>query len=445
MKSRWSNLVATLLMGMILAIHALAQGGPVITPQLNSNFYVGSVSGFYPSIQSAVTAACAQTGGTVVIPASAVPTDTIAAVTGGCTTVSLTDERGGATPGRYSWGGSGLILQSGNANTSKASAWVQSGTLASSTVPALTVSTTLASTNAGDTLLALTYSSGTTGSGCSAVSGVTDTQGNTYTQLAVSGTQYVFGASNIRGGPDTITSAFSGCTPVASIRMVEYSNVAAVSPLDVTTQGGINGSGTVGITTTKKNDMIVAVTYNATGATITGFSGARSTTNPAVNDYVDPTAGALTVTYTGTAGACCSGWSTGILLALVNGIPPVTTTPLPTWITVFQGGTQGTTNQVYMAIPVLSNLNIPSGCTGSYASAQTAATGTTAFTLVKRAGGIAGTSTTLCTATWSASGTVAAITGSGGYPAPGDYLEILGATTPDGTLANVAMGFYGTH
>ena len=134
-----------------------------------------------------------------------------------------------------------------------------------------------------------------------------------------------------------------------------------------------------------------------------------------------------------------------MLVALINGVPPVLPAPLPTWITVFQGGVQGTASQVYMAIPVLGNLIIPSGCTGSYASAQTAATGSAAFTLVKRAGGIAGVSTTLCTATWSASGTVAAITGSGGYPAPGDYLEILGAATPDGTLANTALGFYGTH
>jgi hypothetical protein len=446
---KYLSISLVLFLALFLASPMRAQQGPVKTSQVNATYYVGAVNGFYPSIQSAVTKACSVTGGgRVVIPTGSSPSDTIAAVTTGCTAVSLSDERAGLPSATYNWGGASFtwVPTSGAPYTASfLPVFVQGSTLASSTVPALTISTTLATTKAGDTLLALTYSSGTTGSGCSGVSGVTDSQGNTYTQITVSGTQYVFGASGIRGGADTITSTFSGCTPVASIRVEEYANVAAVSPVDATVGYGFTGTGTTSITTTKPNDMVVAVTYNATAAAITGFSSARATNNPAINDYVDPTAGALTITYTGTTGACCSGTSISLLVALINGVPPVAASPLPTWITVFQGGVQGTSNQVYMAIPVLSNLAVPSGCTGSYASAQTAATGTTAFTLVKRAGGLAGTSTTLCTATWSAAGTVATLTGSGGYPAPGDYLEILGAATADSTLANVALGFYGTH
>ena len=62
--------------------------GPMNTPRINSTYYVGSLSGlqYYPTIQSAVTDACASGGRSVVdIPASYTGSDPISGVTGGCT------------------------------------------------------------------------------------------------------------------------------------------------------------------------------------------------------------------------------------------------------------------------------------------------------------------------------------------------------------------------
>lgn len=80
-----------------LAVHGVfaqapQQMGPVSTPQINSTYYVGTSTGFYPTIQSAVTAACAVGNVRVSIPAGATPADTPTAVTGGCSTVSIEDQ-----------------------------------------------------------------------------------------------------------------------------------------------------------------------------------------------------------------------------------------------------------------------------------------------------------------------------------------------------------------
>lgn len=107
-------LVAILL--MIGATFAHAQQSPIVTPQLNTDFYVGQVKGFYPSIQNAVTLRCAAAGlgSRVVIPAGS-PADgtsgfTIAAVTGGCAKVPILDLRG-TTAGQYAWISTAYVLQ----------------------------------------------------------------------------------------------------------------------------------------------------------------------------------------------------------------------------------------------------------------------------------------------------------------------------------------------
>lgn len=96
-----------LLAAMGLASSSAAQQNPVITTQLNSTYYVKQVSGFYPTIQSAVTKACgASSGATVNIPAGASPSDTIGAVTGGCTNVVIEDDRLPLPRACYVWSGS---------------------------------------------------------------------------------------------------------------------------------------------------------------------------------------------------------------------------------------------------------------------------------------------------------------------------------------------------
>jgi hypothetical protein len=79
--------------------------GPIQTPKVNSTLYVGSATGnlpYYPSVQSAVTAACLVAPARIVIPASSTITDSIPAVTGGCATAPVVDER--TFPSQcYSW------------------------------------------------------------------------------------------------------------------------------------------------------------------------------------------------------------------------------------------------------------------------------------------------------------------------------------------------------
>lgn len=99
---------------MMYALPAISQStqGPTIMPQLNSDFYVGSVVGFYPTIQNAITLRCAASGlgSRVIIPAGS-PADgtsgfTISTVTGGCVKVSIEDRR--AVPvGAYLWNTTG--------------------------------------------------------------------------------------------------------------------------------------------------------------------------------------------------------------------------------------------------------------------------------------------------------------------------------------------------
>lgn len=89
---------------------AQAQTGPIHTPQINTTYYVGAVSGFYPTIQSAVTKACSANAATVDIPAGSTPGDTIASVTGGCSTVAIVDERGGSGFSNYAWNGTNYVI-----------------------------------------------------------------------------------------------------------------------------------------------------------------------------------------------------------------------------------------------------------------------------------------------------------------------------------------------
>jgi hypothetical protein len=86
--------------------YAQTNMGPINTPQVNSTLYVGSLSGsqFYPTIQSAVTSACANGAKRVVdIPPAYTGIDPISGVTGGCTNTTLRDEHSGLPVACYTW------------------------------------------------------------------------------------------------------------------------------------------------------------------------------------------------------------------------------------------------------------------------------------------------------------------------------------------------------
>jgi hypothetical protein len=442
----------TSIFAVLLTTVCFAQNsGPIHTTQLNATYYVAPyANSAYPSIQSAITAACTQTGANVVIPAYSSPSDTIAGVTTACASVAVTDERGGSTPGKYSWNGAALVLASGSSTTSRIPAFVQTSPVVTGTAgaaPWFATTYMSANTTAGNAILAVARCDGTTGGGLCNITGFADTQGNTYTVVS-SGAGFgavIYLATNIKGGADAITVSGGGNTPQFTVRAVEYKNVTSASAVDATTSsGGYTNSTTFSITTTVAKDILVTLTTNATGATITGFT-QRTTGVLVVHDALAASLGSNSVPITATSGAGGAGNSVTTAVALKNGIPAAAATPLPSVFATFVPGLQTSNNQVYLAVPITTATSIPFGCTGTYAGGTVAAAGTTVFTVVRHAASINGTADTSCTLTWSASGTAAVVTGNGDYYAPGDWMFIVGAATPDAALANIAAGVNATH
>lgn len=96
-------------------------------------------------------------------------------------------------------------------------------------------------------------------------------------------------------------------------------------------------------------------------------------------------------------------------------------------------------SQITFYAPTTVALTFPASCTNSKMTATVAATGSTAFTVKDLT-----TSTTLCTATFAASGTTATWSGTGGSASAGDVLQIQGPATADATLANIGAAVYAT-
>jgi hypothetical protein len=101
--------------------------------------------------------------------------------------------------------------------------------------------------------------------------------------------------------------------------------------------------------------------------------------------------------------------------------------------------------QVIALAPLSFAVTVPSGCTHSYMGAQTAPTNSVTFTFYQLAGGPTGTATAFATATFSALSNTATFTCSSSQPfAEGDWLEIVGPTPHDPTLASIGAGVYVT-
>jgi hypothetical protein len=110
--------------------------------------------------------------------------------------------------------------------------------------------------------------------------------------------------------------------------------------------------------------------------------------------------------------------------------------PRPLGVSVFSPGA-GSNAQVLFYGKLDRACIFPASAPNSYAVANTAATGSTTFTLKKNGSSFA-------TVVFSAAGTTGAWTqASDAVFAPGDTLEIDGPATADGTLANVGITLQG--
>jgi hypothetical protein len=240
--------ILSLLLGaaMLHAVFLSAQSvqGAFSTPQINREYYVGQVPGFYPTIQSAVTATCAiasgpgSLGSRVVVSAGS-PADgtsgyTVSAVTGGCTKVPIIDQR--AQPATTcSWGGSSYSCSSGGGGGAGSACPLKNATNLCITespyfaspdglVKTATTSTTAPGTTAVSVASCATWSS-------------TIAQGVHIPGAGASGASYI-GPATCTGTTMTLTTATA--TSVASGTLVEHDDTAAYTAAiaALTTAGG---------------------------------------------------------------------------------------------------------------------------------------------------------------------------------------------------------------
>ena len=167
---------------------------------------------------------------------------------------------------------------------------------------------------AGDTnVVAIGWSNST-----SSVTSVTDTKGNTYnvavgpTVLSGVQSQIIYVAKNIAAaaaGANTVTVKFSAAVPYPDVRILEYSGLDPVSPVDVTAGAtGTSATSSSGsVTTTSSYDLIFSANYvtTSTNAAGNGFI-SRVVTSPD-GDIAEDQIVTATGTYTGTANLTSSG------------------------------------------------------------------------------------------------------------------------------------------
>lgn len=200
-----------------LGAHVSLAQNPPHTPQLNTDYFAGTVVGWYPSIQSAVSSTCTTPGARVVIPAAAGVTDTIGAVTGGCTKVSILDRR--VVPELpYVWNGSAYI----------AVPYASGSVSAVTVVPANGVSATVA--NQGTTP-ALTFTLGAITPSSAAVGGTTKVQSTTPATSSLNQASPSFfiggtcwnGTTSVNCGAQfSLTPATSGVNPAVTLNISAF-------------------------------------------------------------------------------------------------------------------------------------------------------------------------------------------------------------------------------
>jgi lysophospholipase L1-like esterase/PKD repeat protein len=150
-------------------------------------------------------------------------------------------------------------------------------------------------TTAGNTIVVAASAAGP------AINSVSDSQGNTYVQAVVNGSNAIFYAMNVKTGADTITANFASSTTFSLIYIHEYSGLAA-NPLDQTSSQA--GTGTVvtsgAKTTTQANELIFGYAGgdHCIVSGTTGFSVRQTLYCNMSEDMVVSVAGTYSATFT---------------------------------------------------------------------------------------------------------------------------------------------------
>ena len=210
----------------------------------------------------------------------------------------------------------------------------------------------------------------------------------------------------------------------------------------ITLSGDVTGSGTTAITTALSTTGVSAGTYNSVtvdtkGRVTAGTSNSYITGNQSITVSGDAsgtgtTAIALTLANSGVS-AATYGSSTQLHSVTVDAKGRVTSASniaIPYDIASSVIGKPANGDIVMMFIAPRA-FTFPANMTGSYFTAATAATGSSAFTIAKNG-------STFCTVTFAASGTTATFGSSAQTSfAAGDLLQITAPGTADATLANI--------
>ena len=252
----------------------------------------------------------------------------------------------------------------------------------------------------------------------STVSSVTDSRGNSYA-LAIgptSGTglrQSIYYAKNIAAGSNTVTVSFSQAAAFVDVRVLEYSGLDTLNPLDKT--AGAAGSGTTAssgaATTTSANELIFGAgmtIFRYTGAG-TGFA-PRIITTPDADIAEDQTVSA-TGSYSATAPNSGSNWVMQMATFVLASAP----TPTVTGIGPSTGPTSGGT------AVTITGTSFAAGATvafGANAATNVTVLNSTTISATSPAGAV-GTATVTVTNSTGRSGSLSnAFTYTGSNPAP---------------------------
>jgi hypothetical protein len=229
----------------------------------------------------------------------------------------------------------------------------------------------------------------------STVTNVADSRGNAYT-LAIgptSGTglrQSIYYARNIAAGTNTVTVTFSAAAAFADVRILEYSGLDTVNPLDKT--AGAVGSGTTAssgaATTTSANELIfgAGMTVARFTAAGTGFV-SRIITNPDA-DIAEDQAVTATGSYSATAPNSSSNWVMQMATFKASGQGGGNPAPTVTSITPTSGSANGGTAVTITGTGFLAGATVKLGGTAATNVNVASSTSITATTAAHAAGAV---------------------------------------------------------
>ncbi|MGA9800313.1 MAG: IPT/TIG domain-containing protein, partial [Terriglobales bacterium] len=288
----------------------------------------------------------------------------------------------------------------------------------------------------------------------STVTGVTDSQGNTYV-LAIGPTtgsglrQSIYYAKNIAAGSNTVTVKFNQAAAAVDLRAMEYNGLDATNPLDIT--AGASGTGTTAnsgtATTTSANELIFGAGMTAGGFTGagTGFISRIITATDA--DIAEDQTVSTTGTYGATAVGSNSKWVMQMASFRASGQSSGNPAPTVSSILPNTGTTSGGTAVTITGTGFLSGATVTLGGMAATGVTVVSSTSITATTPAHTAGAVNVVVTNTDTQTGTLSGgytytnpapTVSSITPNTGTASGGTAVTITGTGFLSG--ATVTLG-----